>query len=62
MKEQLTVRILVQHLQGRRAALETELREIEARMHEIKGAIEETRTLEAQANNGMIAQSRIGCE
>ena len=62
MKNDLSIEVLVSHLRGRRAALEHDLREIEDRAAKIRGAIEETLTIEQQATNGMIAKSRLSCE
>lgn len=62
MKNDLSIDVLLSHLRGRRAALEHDLREVEDRAAQIRGAIEETRVLEQQATNGMIAKSRLSCE
>lgn len=62
MKEDIPYSVLIAHLHIRRAALVHELAEVEKRANEISGAIEETRILEQQATNGMIAKSRLSCE
>jgi len=58
----LSLDVLVTHLRARRNALFSELRDAEKRVAEINGAIEETRIIEQQAANGMMAKSRLSCE
>ncbi len=62
MNNDLSLEALVTHLQQRRNALNYDLVEIEKRAAEIRGAIQETHTLEQQALNGMLAKSRLSCE
>lgn len=61
MKNDLSIDVLLSYLRGRRAALEHDLREVEDRAARIRGAIEETRIIEQQVTNGMIAKSNFGC-
>ena len=62
MKNDISFDVLVAHLRARRAALVHELTEIEKRAAEIRGAIQETSTLEQQTVNGMLAKTRLSCE
>ena len=62
MKNDISHDVLIAHLRARRAALAYELAEIEKRATEIRGAIQETATLEQQTANGMLSKTRLSCE
>jgi prefoldin subunit 5 len=62
MKNDLSIEALLNHLRSRRMALQAELAEVEHRVDELSGAIDELRVLEQQATSGAIGQSRLTCE
>jgi len=62
MNSDLTIDTLLRHLRSRRMALQAELAEVEHRVDELSGAIDELRVLEQQATSGIIGQSRLTCE
>jgi len=62
MKNDIPLEVMVTHLRARRATLAHELAEVEKRAAELRGAIQETTTLEHQITHGMVSKSRLTCE